>query len=253
MKRLKEKVALITGGAAGIGLETARLFLGEGARVALVDLDDDDLSDAARDLGNPDDLLTIAADVSSVEDSKRYVAQTVEAFGRIDILVNNAALYASLPVARYDAIDLEIWDRVMAVNVTGTYKMIRAAAPVMEAAGAGKIVNITSGTVKKGMPGMLHYVASKGAVQAMTRALSRELGPSGVCVNNLAPGLTLSDSILANPDHVEATRAKVLASRAIPRDGLPEDLVGALVFLCSDESDFMTGQTVAVDGGSVNT
>ena len=141
----------------------------------------------------------------------------------------------------------------MAVNVTGTYKMIRAAAPVMEAAGAGKIVNITSGTVKKGMGGMLHYVASKGAVQAMTRALSRELGPSGVCVNNLAPGLTLSDSILANPDHVEATRAKVLASRAIPRDGLPEDLVGALVFLCSDESDFMTGQTVAVDGGSVNT
>jgi NAD(P)-dependent dehydrogenase (short-subunit alcohol dehydrogenase family) len=242
--RLDGKAAIVTGGAKGLGLVFVRALLAEGAQVLAVDIADIGAAEAAGARAMRADITQAAGEVARA---------CQEAFGRIDILVNNAALYASLPVARYDAIDLEIWDRVMAVNVTGTYKMIRAAAPVMEAAGAGKIVNITSGTVKKGMPGMLHYVASKGAVQAMTRALSRELGPSGVCVNNLAPGLTLSDSILANPDHVEATRAKVLASRAIPRDGLPEDLVGALVFLCSDESDFMTGQTVAVDGGSVNT
>ena len=242
--RLDGKAAIVTGGARGLGLVFVRALLAEGAQVLAVDIADIGAAEAAGARAMRADITQAAGEVARA---------CQEAFGRIDILVNNAALYASLPVARYDAIDLETWDRVMAVNVTGTYKMIRAAAPVMEAAGAGKIVNITSGTVKKGMPGMLHYVASKGAVQAMTRALSRELGPSGVCVNNLAPGLTLSDSILANPDHVEATRAKVLASRAIPRDGLPEDLVGALVFLCSDESDFMTGQTVAVDGGSVNT
>ena len=242
--RLDGKAAIVTGGARGLGLVFVRALLAEGAQVLAVDIADIGAAEAAGARAMRADITQAAGEVARA---------CQEAFGRIDILVNNAALYASLPVARYDAIDLETWDRVMAVNVTGTYKMIRAAAPVMEAAGAGKIVNITSGTVKKGMPGMLHYVASKGAVQAMTRALSRELGPSGVCVNNLAPGLTLSDSILANPDHVDATRAKVLASRAIPRDGLPEDLVGALVFLCSDESDFMTGQTVAVDGGSVNT
>ena len=242
--RLDGKAAIVTGGARGLGLVFVRALLAEGTRVLAVDIADIGAAEAAGARAMRADITQAAGEVARA---------CQEAFGRIDILVNNAALYASLPVARYDAIDLETWDRVMAVNVTGTYKMIRATAPVMEVAGAGKIVNITSGTVKKGMPGMLHYVASKGAVQAMTRALSRELGPSGVCVNNLAPGLTLSDSILANPDHVEATRAKVLASRAIPRDGLPEDLVGALVFLCSDESDFMTGQTVAVDGGSVNT
>ena len=242
--RLSGKAAIVTGGARGLGLVFVRALLAEGAQVLAVDIADIGAAEAAGARAMRADITQAAGEVARA---------CQEAFGRIDILVNNAALYASLPVARYDAIDLETWDRVMAVNVTGTYKMIRATAPVMEVAGAGKIVNITSGTVKKGMPGMLHYVASKGAVQAMTRALSRELGPSGVCVNNLAPGLTLSDSILANPDHVEATRAKVLASRAIPRDGLPEDLVGALVFLCSDESDFMTGQTVAVDGGSVNT
>jgi len=242
--RLDGKAAIVTGGARGLGLVFVRALLAEGAQVLAVDIADIGAAEAAGARAMRADITQAAGEVARA---------CQEAFGRIDILVNNAALYASLPVARYDAIDLETWDRVMAVNVTGTYKMIRATAPVMEAAGAGKIVNITSGTVKKGMGGMLHYVASKGAVQAMTRALSRELGPSGVCVNNLAPGLTLSDSILANPDHVEATRAKVLASRAIPRDGLPEDLVGALVFLCSDESDFMTGQTVAVDGGSVNT
>jgi NAD(P)-dependent dehydrogenase (short-subunit alcohol dehydrogenase family) len=131
--------------------------------------------------------------------------------------------------------------------------MVKHAAPTMMARKSGKIINIASGTAYKGMPQMLHYVTSKGGVVAFTRALSRELGAHNICVNSLAPGLTLSDSIQANPEHIQFARDRVLASRAIQRDGYPQDLVGALVFLASSDSDFVTGQTIAVDGGSINT
>lgn len=195
----------------------------------------------------------IHTDVALAEDAANAVGECLRHFGKIDVLVNNAAVYSTLPVARYDEIDTELWDRVMAVNVRGAFNMIRAAGPHMEKAGSGKIINITSGTVYKGMPGMLHYITSKGAVAAMTRALSRELGPNGICVNSLAPGLTLSTSIVKNQEHIDAARPKVIASRAIQRDAYPEDLLGALIFLASGESDFVTGQSIVVDGGSVNT
>lgn len=244
--RLDGKVCIVTGGAISLGLAFTRAFLAEGAQVLAVDIAN---GAEARKAG-----AEVAEEDITAEGAARRIADLCLArFGRIDALVNNAAVFSTLPVARYDAIPDDLWDRVMQVNITGTWRMIRAIAPHMEAQRSGKIVNITSGTVYKGMPGMLHYIASKGAVQAMTRALSRELGPAGVCVNNLAPGLTLSDSILGNREHVSAARDRVIASRAIPRDGLPEDLLGALVFLCSGESDFITGQTIAVDGGSVNT
>lgn len=236
--RLAGKAAIVTGGAKGLGRVFVDAMRGEGASVLAVDI----ASDAE-----------FVADITDPNAGERIAGACLDRFGRIDILVNNAALFSALPVARYDEIDPATWDRVLAANITGTYAMIRAIGPIMEGQRAGKIVNITSGTVKKGLPGMLHYITSKGAVQAMTRALSREMGEHGICVNNLAPGLTLSDSILKNPDHVEKTRASVLASRAIKRDGMPEDLIGALIFLCSDESNFVTGQTIAVDGGSVNT
>ncbi len=242
--RLSGKVCIVTGGAVSLGLAFTRALLAEGARVLAVDIADGAQAQAAG-------AEALHADITT--DADAIAAHAIDRFGRIDALVNNAALFSTLPVARYDAIPDDLWDRVLQVNVTGTWRMIRATAPHMETQGSGKIVNITSGTVYKGMPGMLHYIASKGAVQAMTRALSRELGAAGICVNNLAPGLTLSDSILANPDHVEAARARVIASRAIRRDGHPDDLLGALVFLCSGESDFITGQTIAVDGGSINT
>ncbi len=236
----------MTGGATGIGLEFARALLAEGAQVLAADIADGAEAEASG-------ASYLNADISAAEGPANIVAACLERFGHIDVLVNNAALYASLPMARYDEIDPETWRRVLDINVTGTYAMIRAVGPLMEAQGHGKIVNITSGTVYKGMPGMLHYIASKGAIHAMTRALSRELGGAGICVNNLAPGLTLSSSVLGNKAHLDAARDAVLASRAIKRDGHPEDLLGALVFLCSKESDFITGQTIAVDGGSINT
>lgn len=236
----------MTGGAAGIGLEFARALLAEGAQVLAADIADGAAAEASG-------ASYLNADIATPEGPANIVAACLERFGHIDVLVNNAALYASLPMARYDEIEPETWRRVLDINVTGTYAMIRAVGPLMEAQGHGKIVNITSGTVYKGMPGMLHYIASKGAIHAMTRALSRELGGAGICVNNLAPGLTLSSSVLGNTAHLDAARGAVLASRAIKRDGHPEDLLGALVFLCSNESDFITGQTIAVDGGSINT
>ena len=244
--RLEGRVCIVTGGAKGLGLVFVSALLAEGAQVLAVDVAE---GAAARDAG----AEVLQADISEAGAAERITAHCMELFGRVDVLVNNAAIFASLPPARFDEIDDALWDDVLRVNVTGTYRMIRAVAPHMEAQGSGKIVNLTSGTVYKGMPGMLHYITSKGAVQAMTRALSRELGATGVCVNNLAPGLTMSDSVLENPDHIEAARAKVLVSRAIQRDGQPTDLIGALVFLCSGESDFVTGQTIAVDGGSINT
>jgi len=246
MGRLAGKACIVTGGAKSLGLAFTRALLAEGARVLAADIADGAEAAAAG-------AEVVTEDITQDGTAERIARACLDRFGRIDVLVNNAALFATLPVARYDEITPELWERVMAVNVTGTYRMIRAVCPHMEAQGAGKIVNITSGTVYKGMPGMLHYIASKGAVQAMTRALSREVGERGVCVNNLAPGLTLSASILENAGHVEAARERVIASRAIRRDGMPEDLLGALVFLCSGESDFITGQTIAVDGGSINT
>lgn len=244
--RLSGKACIVTGGAQGLGLAFVRALLAEGAEVLALDIADGAAAEAAG-------AAFLSADIAEAAQGEAAAAACLDRFGRIDVLVNNAALYATLPVERYDRIAPALFDRVMQINVGGTWRMIRAVGPHMERAGRGKIVNITSGTVYKGMPGMAHYIASKGAIAALTRALSREMGAHGICVNSLAPGLTLSDSIVKNADHVAKTRDKVLASRALKRDALPEDLLGALIFLCSDDSDFVTGQTIAVDGGSINT
>jgi NAD(P)-dependent dehydrogenase (short-subunit alcohol dehydrogenase family) len=191
-------------------------------------------------------------DVADEASVKALVAATMQRFGRIDILVNNAALYAKLSPRNFNEWDAEVWDRVMAVNVRGPYFMVRHVAPHMIAQKSGKIINIASGAAYKGVPRMLPYVTSKGAMLAFTRALSRELGPHGIAVNSLSPGYILSDTGLENATHVEEERMPVRNSRAFKRDGYPEDLVGALVFLASSDSDFVTGQSLVVDGGSVN-
>ncbi|MEM7462027.1 MAG: SDR family oxidoreductase [Pseudomonadota bacterium] len=247
MGRLKDKIAIVTGGAKGLGAEFTRALAHEGAKVFIADIADG--TELAREV----DGYYAKTDISDPDQCRKFADLTRESGAEPNILVNNAAVYASLAMQRYDEIDPDLWDKVMATNVRGTFNMIRAIGPIMEKRGSGKIINITSGTVYKGLPNMLHYIASKGAITAMTRALSRELGPSGICVNSLAPGLTMSSSILENEDHLAGTRKKVIASRAIQRDGLPQDLIGALIFLASSDSDFVTGQTLVVDGGSVNT
>jgi NAD(P)-dependent dehydrogenase (short-subunit alcohol dehydrogenase family) len=178
----------------------------------------------------------------------------VERFGKVDVLINNAALFAPLQEQKCTDIDVATWDKVMAVNLRGPFLMVKHVAPLMAARGYGKIINIGSGTAYRGIPWLLHYVTSKGGITAMTRALSRELGEQGIRVNTLAPGFTLSDSVInENPGHLKTARDRSIQYRALKRDEMPEDLLGALVFLASADSDFVTGQTIAVDGGNVNT
>ncbi len=191
----------------------------------------------------------IRADVSSEEDVQRMVDETVERHGRLDILINNAGLYASLAMRPFTEIPLDEWRQVMDVNVASMFLTCRAAVPVMRAQGGGKIVNISSGTPFRGVPFLLHYVTSKGAIVALTRALAKELGKDGIHVNCVAPGFTMSDGVEAHPEVVEKLRDVSVAARTIQRDQVPEDVVGAVVFLCTPAADFVTGQTMVIDGG----
>jgi NAD(P)-dependent dehydrogenase (short-subunit alcohol dehydrogenase family) len=172
-------------------------------------------------------------------------------FGRIDVLVNNAALFAGLKPQRFDDIPEAEWDRVMAVNVKGMWNCVRSVVPAMRAQGGGRIVNVASAIVAKGTAFLLHYVTSKGAVVAMTRALARELGPENIAVNAIAPGLILSDTVQENPDITAFQVSAIMQARSLRRDAFPEDVEGTVVFLASEESAFMSGQTLVVDGGSV--
>jgi NAD(P)-dependent dehydrogenase (short-subunit alcohol dehydrogenase family) len=171
----------------------------------------------------------------------------VQRWGSIDILVNNAALFATIQKRPFHQIPVKEFQRVLDVNVTGQFVCVTAAAPYMQERKWGRIVNISSGAALKGLPGFLHYVTSKGAMIAFTRALARELGEYGITVNAIAPGLTLSEGVLANP----AYHSVGPHGRAIPRDEHPADLIGTLMWLCSEGAEFVTGQTIAVDGGSV--
>jgi NAD(P)-dependent dehydrogenase (short-subunit alcohol dehydrogenase family) len=232
---LDGKVALVTGGAQGIGKAIAEALEAEGADVVIADL-------------NPPDG-GIRADVSSEEDVARLVGEAVERYGRIDILVNNAGLYASLAMRSFEEIPLEEWREVMDVNVASMFLTCRAVVPVMREQGGGKIVNISSGTPFRGVPFLLHYVTSKGAIVALTRALAKELGKDGIYVNCVAPGFTMSDGVKANPEVVEKLRDVSIAARTLQRDQVPEDVAGAVVFLCTPAADFITGQTMVIDGG----
>lgn len=248
MKRLQDKVVVVTGGARGIGAVFAEALAEAGARVAIADVADGAALAARIGDGR---AIYVRTDVGSKESVEALAKETVERFGRIDVLVNNAAIFASLEKKPFTDIDEAEWDSVMAVNVRGPFQCAKAVAPLMIRQGSGKILNIASGTVFKGAAGMLHYVASKGAVVAMTRCLARELGSHNICVNAIAPGLTMSDSVAGNPTWSGEAAQATVASRAIRRDQAPADLIGALLFFASNESDFVTGQTLVVDGGAV--
>jgi len=252
MPKLQNKVAIVTGAAQGIGRTYSKALAAEGAKVVLTDVLD--CSTAALEIETTfkgSETLSLSTDVSDEASTELMVADTLKHFGRIDILVNNAAIFGTLIPGSFEDIEVAEWDKLMAVNVKGPWLCTKAATPSMRDQGFGKIINIASGTVFKGSPGILHYVSSKGAILAMTRSLSRELGDDGISVNTIAPGLTMSENVLNSEKHM-AMRDDNTASRALKRHETPEDLIGALIFLSSDDSNFVTGQCLVVDGGSVN-
>lgn len=241
--RLDGKVAIVTGGSQGIGRAIADGLAAEGARIVVADLQGAEAA-AARYPGG----VGLTVDVASEADTARLADETVARCGRIDVLVNNAGLYATLKMRPFEEIPVDEWRRVMDVNVLSMFLTARAVVPRMREAGGGSIVNISSGTPFRGVPLLLHYVTSKGAIVAFTRALAKELGGL-VRVNCVAPGFTLSDGVQQNPEVVAALQAASVAARTIKRDQLPEDVVGAVVYLACAESSFVTGQTIVIDGG----
>jgi NAD(P)-dependent dehydrogenase (short-subunit alcohol dehydrogenase family) len=253
--RLSGRTAIVTGGAKGIGRHYSQALAAEGAEVMIADIADGAaLAEEIAGKHGRNATTSMRFDVSDEASVQELVARTIERFGKIDVLVNNAALFAPLQEQKFTEIDVALWDKVMGVNVRGPFLMAKHVVPHMKERRYGKIINIGSGTAIRGIPWMLHYATSKGAVVSFTRALSRELGEHGIRVNTLSPGFTMSDTVMAeNPGHVATARDRIIAARALKRDEYPEDLLGALIFLASADSDFITGQTIAVDGGVVNT
>jgi NAD(P)-dependent dehydrogenase (short-subunit alcohol dehydrogenase family) len=248
--RLAEKIALVTGAAQGIGATYAEALAAEGARVVVSDvLDTAAVVGRVKEAGGT--AMGVNCDVTDPKSVKAMVDVALKAYGRVDILVNNAGLFGNLPLQSFLEIDSAAFDKVMSVNVRGSFECAKAVAPHMIKQGYGKILNVASGTVFKGTPMLLHYVSSKGAVVAMTRCLARELGDKGVRVNAIAPGLVMSENVVANSAWSKDIVANNTASRAIKREAAPDDMIGTLIFLVSPESDFITGQTLVVDGGSV--
>lgn len=248
---LKDKVTIVTGGGHGIGKAYCLAFGRAGARVVVADIDGPAAQQVAAQIGRESQTkaLGLRVDVADEESTRRMAAVTLEHFGRLDILVNNAAIFATIPMNRggIETIDPAEWDRMMAVNLKGVFFCSRAVLPAMRAQKSGKIVNIASGTALYGSAGRIHYVTSKAGVIGFTRTLAREVGNDNIQVNCVAPGSTLSEE---NPtEAVIHMRQAAVQGRALKRVQKPDDLVGIMLFLASPLSDFMTGQTVSVDGG----
>ena len=244
---IQGRVAIVTGAAGGLGRAFCLALAQKGAHVVVADLDyagAEQTVEMLNESGN--DGIAIAVDVSDETATLQMAALAVERWGRIDILVNNAAIYAGLERKPFDAISIEEWDQVMAVNLKGPWLCTRAVFPLMKIQGKGKIINIASAVFYSGSPLWSHYVSSKGGLIGLTRSLAKELGNEKITVNAVAPGFTMTEaSEQLIPDAVNYG----VQRGSIKRSEQPEDLVGAVLFLASDSSDFITGQTIIIDGG----
>lgn len=246
MGQFDDRVVIVTGGGINIGAAYSRGFAAEGAKVVVADFAEDAARQVASEIGG----LAVKVDVSDEASTQAMAKAAYDRFGRIDVLINNAGLFtALLPFRSWTEIAVEDWDRVMAVNVRGSMLAARAVYPYMKERGWGRIVNISSTTTLSGVPYLLHYVTSKGAIIGLTRALAREVGDDGITVNAVAPGLVSTDAVRAG--YGQAAIDSRVASRTIKREETPEDLVGTVLFLASEKAAFMTGQLLNVDGGQV--
>lgn len=247
-RRLSGKVAIVTGGAQGLGFAYAKRLAMEGASVVIADIVDcrDNIKKCGHEFQGKASFHK--TDIQSTYDVQSLMDFTVKKFDRIDVLINNASIFSTLHRKPFYEISCEEWDKMFSVNVKGTFNCIRHAFPHMKLQKYGKIINIASDAIFKGLPLLLHYVSSKGAILAMTRSLAKELGPHNITVNAIAPGYTYLD----DSHNWDSRRNDVVVKlRSIQRTQTPEDIVGTVAFLASSESDFITGQTIVVDGGEV--
>jgi NAD(P)-dependent dehydrogenase (short-subunit alcohol dehydrogenase family) len=251
LAELSGKVAVVTGGGGGIGREIAVDLARQGATVVIADISEAN-SAVAEIIALGGKASAHRVDMGDETAVAAFGKQLAATPGKVDILVNNAGLFTTITRGPFDQLDVQEWRRVLDVNVTGPFLITRALLPMLKQSAAGRVINITSATVFSAPPTMLHYVTSKGAMTAMTRSMARELGSFGITVNAIAPGFTMSDGVIANESEKflgQADRAR--AGRAIARDQMPADIVGAVAFLAADNSGFITGQTIVVDGGTV--
>ena len=244
---LKDKGIIVTGAGRGIGKASALALAKQGAKVAVVDINFNNAEQSARDIEALNgECIPIAADISLEDDTFKMVEMIMDRYKRIDVLINNAALWNR---KSFDEISVNEWDLVMAVNLRGTFLSIKAVYPIMKEQGYGKIINIASTVALFGSPFYLHYVTSKAGIIGLTRALAKEVGKYGIRVNAVAPGLTETEGSM---ESISQERFSELASQTVlKRVAKPEDLIGTILFLASSESDFITGQTIVVDGGHV--
>jgi len=251
MGRLDGKVAVVTGATQGIGAVFAYGLASQGARVVVAARSDS--SKILKEIReNGDEAIGCKVDVNDNESLFAMVNEVESSFGPIDILVNNAALFSTLTLKPFMEIDEDEWDLVMKVNARGPFQCAKAVVPSMRKKGRGKIINIASGTFLRGAPMMCHYVSSKGAVVGQTRAMASELGNDNIAVNCIIVGLTESEGVKNHKQILSMAKEATLAARVIKRPMVPEDLLGALYYFASADSDFMTGQCMNVDGGALN-
>jgi 3-oxoacyl-[acyl-carrier protein] reductase len=246
MGRLENKVAIVTGGGRGLGKVYCLRMADEGAKVVTADILEREVEETVSEIkAKGGTAMALKADVTSEADTKRMAEETVKKFGRIDILVNNAGYYYGMGRKRFYDISSEEWDKAMLVNAKGTWMCCRAVFPYMKQQGKGKIINLSSETVFSPTKTMIHYVASKAAIIGITRVLAGELGQYGICVNAVAPGFTDTEASRT----VDSIEKFDISSVPLGRVELPEDVVGSVIFFASDDSDYVSGQTLLVDGG----
>jgi 3-oxoacyl-[acyl-carrier protein] reductase len=251
-RRLQDRVAIITGGAHGIGKAYAQRFVQEGAKVVIADIDGEAAEQAAQEINDAGGVaIGMRVDIADLTLCQKMAQTTIDKFGRIDALVNNAALFSRIPMTRgrFDEIPEAEWDRMFQVNVKGIWYTCRSVVPFMEKQQYGRIVNVSSSTVFQSPGTRIHYISSKAAVIGFTRTLAREIGPSNITVNCISPGSTLSEE--EPSEEMKAYRARRVSERSIQRVQYPDDLAGAAVFFCSEDSAFITGQNMIIDGGQV--